>query len=106
MAWKTEQDFEFDNNDDMEFWNPEAGDSLEGTVKINPKKGAYEKYYLVIEDEDGNTWATTQCARLDFQIKKMKIKEGDYVLIEYNGRLEENNAHDYTLYVDVEEEDE
>lgn len=104
MAWKTEDDYEFENSNDLEFWNPEAGDSLEGTVKTEPKKGSYEKYYLIIEDDEGNTWATTQCARLDYQIKKMKIQEGEYVLIEYNGQIEDqNNAHDYKLYVDRDE---
>lgn len=99
MGWKSEEDFEFDN--DLTFWNPEEGDSLEGTVK-KVQKGTYEKYFLVVEDSQGNTWATTQCARLDYQIKKMKIDVDDYVLIEYNGQLPENNAHDYKLYVDRE----
>lgn len=98
MTWKSEDDFEFEQNE-LQFWNPEIGDSLEGTVK-SVKKGAYEKYFLIIEDANGDTWATTQCARLHFQIMKMKIEEGDYVLLEYNGQLEENNAHDYKLLVD------
>ena len=98
MAWKSEEDYEFEQSE-LQFWNPEPGDSLEGTVK-NVKKGQYEKYFLVIEDAEGNTWATTQCARLHFQILKMKIADGDYVLIEYNGQREEDNAHDYKLYKD------
>lgn len=103
MAWKTEDDYEFENNgNELEFWNPEKGDSLEGTVR-SVKKGQYEKYFLVVEDEDGNVWATTQCARLDYQIKKMKIEEDDYVLIEYNGQRSDDNAHDYKLYVDRDE---
>lgn len=98
MSWKSEEDFEFDN--DLTFWNPEVGDSIEGTVK-KVQKGTYEKYFLIIEDGNGDTWATTQCARLDYQIKKMKIDVDDYVLIEYNGQIpENNNAHDYKLYVD------
>ena len=102
MAWKSEEDYEFESQNDSEFWNPEIGDSLEGTVK-RVQKGQYEKYFLIIEDADGNSWITTQCARLDFQIKKMKIEAGDYVLIEYNGQLEDNNAHDYKLMVDRDE---
>ena len=98
MAWKSEEDFEFEQSE-SQFWNPEPGDSLEGTVK-RVQKGAYEKYFLIIEDSEGETWLTTQCARLDFQIKKMKIEEGDYVWLEYNGQIEENNAHDYKLMVD------
>lgn len=98
MAWKTEDDFEFEQSE-LQFWNPEEGDSLEGTVK-NVKKGQYEKYFLVIEDAEGNTWATTQCARLHYQIMKMKIEEGDYVLVEYNGQRAEDNAYDYKLLVD------
>lgn len=97
-AWKTEDDFEFEN-DALQFWNPEIGDSLEGTVK-KVQKGTYEKYFLIIEDANGETWATTQCARLHYQIMKMKIVEGDYVLLEYNGQREEDNAHDYKLLVD------
>lgn len=100
MAWKDENDYEFENNE-LQFWNPEVGDELEGTVK-SVKKGQYEKYFLVVEDADGDAWATTQCARLHFQILKMKIKEGDYVHIDYNGRTE-NNAHDYKLLVDRED---
>ena len=100
MAWTSEEDYEFENNsNDLQFWNPEIGDQLIGTVK-NVKKGQYEKYFLVIEDDEGTVWATTQCARLHFQILKMKISEGDYVLIEYNGQRAEDNAHDYKLYKD------
>lgn len=94
----SEEDFEFENNE-LNFWNPESGDSLEGTVK-SVKKGQYEKYFLVVEDANGDCWATTQCARLHYQIMKMKIAEGDYVLVEYNGQREEDNAHDYKLYKD------
>lgn len=99
MAWTSEEDYSFENDNELTFWNPEAGDQLIGTVK-NVKKGQYEKYFLVIEDEEGTVWATTQCARLDYQIKKMKIEEGDYVLVEYNGQRAEDNAHDYKLYKD------
>ena len=99
MAWTSEEDYEFSNDNELEFWNREAGDQLIGTVK-NVKKGQYEKYFLVIEDDEGNTWATTQCARLDYQIKKMKIEVDDYVLLEYNGQRAEDNAHDYKLYKD------
>ena len=99
MAWTSEEDYSFDNDNELEFWNPEVGDQLIGTVK-NVKKGQYEKYFLVIEDDEGNTWATTQCARLDYQIKKMKITVDDYVLLEYNGQRAEDNAHDYKLYKD------
>lgn len=97
MAWTTEEDYEFES--DGQFWNPETGDQLIGTVQ-KVEKGTYEKYYMVIEDDDGNTWITTQCARLDYQIKKMKIEVGDYVLLEYNGQRVEDNAHDYKLYKD------
>ncbi len=104
MVWKSEDDYEFDNNE-LQFWNPQEGDSLMGTVK-KVEKGVYEKYYLVIEDDNGNVWGTTQCARLDYQIKKMKIAVGDYVLVEYNGQREEDNAHDYKLFKDEEDEEE
>ncbi|WP_458407984.1 hypothetical protein [Anaerotignum sp.] len=100
MAWMTEDDFSFDDQE-LQFWNPETGDQLVGTVK-NVKKGTYEKYFLVVEDENGDVWATTQCARLHYQIMKMKIAEGDYVCIEYNGQRSEDNAHDYKLMVDRE----
>lgn len=94
MAWKSEEDY----NLESEFWNPEEGDVLEGDVLL-VKKGNYEKLFMIIEDEDGNSWITTQCARLDFQIKKMKIEEGDIVKLTYNGRVGENDAHDYKLEV-------
>ena len=60
MAWKSEEDYEFEQSE-LQFWNPEIGDSLEGTVK-SVKKGQYEKYFLVVEDANGDAWATTQCA--------------------------------------------
>ena len=101
MSWQSEEDFEFESNNELTFWNPEPEEQLIGTVK-NVKKGQYEKYFLVIEDDEGTVWATTQCARLDYQIKKMKIEEGDYVLVEYNGQRAEDNAHDYKLFVDRE----
>lgn len=97
MSWKSEEDYEFE--DEMTFWNPEAGESLQGEVK-KVQKGTYEKYFIILEDDEGKTWATTQCARLDYQIKKMKIVENDYILLEYNGQRAEDNAHDYKLYVD------
>lgn len=99
MSWQSEEDFEFESQNELTFWNPEPEEQLIGTVK-NVKKGQYEKYFLVIEDDEGTVWATTQCARLDYQIKKMKIEEGDYVLVEYHGQRAEDNAYDYKLYVD------
>lgn len=103
MAWKNEDDFEFEQLE-SEFWNPEKGDTLEGEVVV-VKKGTYEKLFLVIEDDDGDTWLTNQCAGLDFQIKKMKIEEGDIVRLTYNGRKGDNDAHDYKLEVWEEDDD-
>lgn len=99
MAWKTEEDFSADR------FEPEVGDVLEGEVVAVPYHNDFEKHYLVIEDKDGNEWVTKVCGRLDFQIKKMKIEEGDIVRLTYNGQDNDYNAHDYVLEVWEEDEE-
>lgn len=93
MAWKTQDDFQAD------VFDPQVGDVLEGTVVGVPYHDEWEKYYLVIEDDKGQEWLTKICGRLDFQIRKMKIKVGDVVRLTYNGQDNEYNAHDYVLEV-------
>lgn len=93
MAWKSQEDFK------SEIYDPQPGDVLEGTVTNVPFHEEWEKYSLIIEDEDGQEWMTRTCGRLDFQIRRMKIKEGDVVKLTYNGQDNEFNAHDYVLEV-------
>lgn len=93
MAWKGQDDFK------AEVYDPEPGDILEGTVVNVPFHEEWEKYYLVIEDDNGQEWITRCTGRLDFQIKRMKIKNGDVVRLTYNGQDNEYNAHDYVLEV-------
>lgn len=108
MAWKklTEEELngkkDFENN--AEFFNPEKGDILTGTVKV-VTTGKYEKLFLVIEDDEGDEWITTQCASLDKQIKKLEIEEADVVNITYNGRAEDEFAsHQYEVMKWVDDE--
>lgn len=92
--WISEDEYENESN----FWEPEDGDELIGTVQRVPT-GAYGKKYLIIDDAGGNTWITTQCAAIDYKISKMKIVEDDIVKLIYQGRDEENNnAHLYKMY--------
>lgn len=101
MAWKTLTEEEmnekpnFENN--AEFWNPEKDDELQGTVKY-VGEGKYKKLFMVIEDDEGQEWLTTQCASLDKQIKKLGIEEANIVNILYKGRAEdEYESHIYIL---------
>ena len=98
MAWKTESDF------DVEYQNFEVGDVVEGEVTAIPYKEDYDLCSIIIQDEDDNVWFPHFCARLNFQIQKMKVQEGDIVKLTYNGQDKENNAHLYVLEVWEEEE--
>ena len=98
MSWESVSEEEMKNNDsEAEFWNPEKGDTLQGTVQA-VAKGKFKKLFLVLEDDEGKEWITTQCASLDKQIKKLGIEEDDIVHLTYNGRLDdEYHSHDYKL---------
>ena len=75
--------------------NLKIGDEIEGVV-IAKKEGTYGKFFLVIEEDEGDRWITTQCGSLHRQILKGRVEEGDYVKVVYNGRKnDENNSHDY-----------
>lgn len=100
MAWKNEDDFRMET----EGWQPEVGDILEGEVRV-VGVGNYDKHYLLIEDEDGKGWYTRECANLEYQIRVMKIEEGDLVRITYNGINEENGAYLFKLEVWEDEEE-
>lgn len=104
MAWLSADDEKLQDNDG-EFWNPEKGDELQGIVKV-VKIGSYDKYFMIIEDDAGDVWITTQCAGLDYQIKKLDIQPEDEVYLIYNGRRDdENHSHDYKLNKWVEDEE-
>ena len=102
MAWKSLDENEINNTDfenDGEFWNPEPNDTLQGTVQV-VKEGQYNKLFLVLEDEAGDVWITTQCAGLHKQIQKLEIKQGDLIHLTYNGRADdEYGSHQYLLQV-------
>lgn len=89
---------------EAEFFEPEANDEIEGVV-IAKKEGTYGKFFLVIEEDEGDRWITTQCGSLHRQILKGKVEEGDYVKVVYKGRKnDEFNSHDYELYIWEEDE--
>lgn len=100
MAWKGVSEDEMNKKEfknDGEFWNPEADETLQGTVKA-VSKGKYGKLFMVIEDEENSDWITTQCASLDKQIKRLNIEKDDQVHITYKGRAEdEYQSHQYKL---------
>lgn len=98
MSWEAVPEDEMKNNDsESTFWNPEKGDTLQGTVQA-VAKGKFKKLFLVIEDDEGKEWITTQCTSLHKQIKKLSIEEDDVVHITYNGRADdEYQSHDYKL---------
>lgn len=89
---------------ESEFWNPNKGDELQGTV-VAVKEGSYGKLFLVIEDDEGNTFITTQCGSLHKLIESSDLDVGDYVKVVYNGRKnDEYRTHDYGLFVWVDDE--
>lgn len=93
MAWEgiTEEEMNTKNyEDDAEFWEPNEDDELQGVVKI-VKEGKYNKLFMIIKDEDGDSWITSQCASLDKQIKRLKIKAKDTVHITYLGEGEQGD---------------
>jgi len=100
MSWKTLTEKEMESTefeDNAEFWNPEKDDVLQGTVKV-VKMGKYEKLFMVIEDDEGLTWITTQCGSLDRQIRRQQIEQGDIVQLLYKGRKDdEYQTHMYIL---------
>ncbi len=101
MEWQEVEDTGMDY--DSEFWNPEVGETIEGEVVV-VKKGEYGKWFLVVETED-TTYITTQCAKLSRLIKARDIEEGDYVKLEYCGKVLTDSGyetHDYRLWVAVE----
>jgi len=105
MAWEemSEEEINSQKEFESEFWNPEKGDVLEGDVVLI-KKGQYGKLFMIIIDDDDNSWITTQCANLDKQIRGLKIEEGDTVHLTYNGRRDdEYQSHDYKLLKWVED---
>ena len=107
MAWKslTEEEISEKEEFDGEFWEPEKDDTLQGTVQL-VKKGKYNKYFLIVQDEVGDEWITTQCATLHKQIKKLEIQEEDIVHLTYNGRADdEYQTHLYLLQKWIDEED-
>lgn len=106
MAWETTYIEETEENTEKEYnyWKPEEGESIQGTVK-QILEGGYGKKVLEIETEEG-LYRTNEAGGLHWQINKMKIKEGDIVNIEYKGlkdigKLDEYGdpifAHDYKL---------
>lgn len=100
-GWKKLSDEEMEAGEfEGEFWEPAEGDAIQGTVTEDPKEGKFKKLFLVIKDDEGDEWITTQCASLHRQIKKLKIKKDDIVHLTYNGRADdEYNSHQYLLQV-------
>ena len=99
MAWKSEEDYKIET----EAWQPEVDDVLEGEV-LKVGVGNYDKHYMLIESE-GKGYYTRECANLEYQIKVMKIEEGDLVRITYLGINEDNGAYLYKLQVWEDEEE-
>jgi hypothetical protein len=98
MAWK---DSGIDENDtgngyEGEFWEPDKGDVLQGTVVEDPKKGQYNKFFLKVQDSEGTIWITSQHAHLSRQIEKLKIADQDEVKITYLGQGEQEPTSDYS----------
>ena len=102
MEWEEVEDNGYEEFE-SEFWNPEAGEEIEGEV-VAVKKGESGKWFLVLETED-TTYITTQCAKLSRLIRARDIEEGDYVKLVYNGKKPTEGgfeSHDYQLFVAVE----
>ena len=103
MEWEEVEDNGY-GDFDSEFWNPEIGDEIEGEV-VAVSKGEFGKWFLVVETEDV-TYITTQCAKLSRLIRARDIEPGDYVKIEYKGKVQTEGgfeSHDYRLYVAVDD---
>lgn len=96
MAWKTVKDLNETDEFEGTIYKPVVGDILEGDV-VDVKRGQFRKLFLKVKDEDNKLWITIQCGSLHNQIRKLAIKPGDKVQIEYKGQYGDNNRHAYIL---------
>lgn len=94
MAWTTVKDLNETDKYEGTIYKPEVGDILEGEV-VSVKPGVFKKLFLKIKDEDERLWITIQCGSIHNQIRKLAIKEGDRVQVEYGGLI--NKRHHYIL---------
>ncbi len=90
-------------SENPDFWNPEPGDGVEGTVtSIELFKGQFSTYPVVTLDVDGEPVKISGARTvLKNKLTELRPQVGDRMAIVYKGMAEGTNYHAYGVAMDA-----
>ena len=90
-------------NESPDFWEPEPGDGVEGTVtSVEIFEGQFSTYPVITLDVDGDP-VKVSAARtvLKRKLTELRPEVGDRIAIVYKGMAEGTNYHAYGVAIDA-----